>query len=62
MADITQEAGLSLGIVNLHFKSKDKLLLETLKYISEEYLRQWAKTLERAGPAPADKLAAAGGT
>ena len=58
MADITKEAGLSLGIVNLHFKSKDKLLLETLKYISQEYLRQWAKTLERAGPAPADKLAA----
>ena len=58
MADITQEAGLSLGIVNLHFKSKDKLLLETLKYIAEEYRRHWEKTLEKAGPAPADKLAA----
>ena len=58
MADITKAAGLSLGIVNLHFKSKDKLLLETLKYISEEYRRQWEKTLEGAGPAPADKLAA----
>ena len=57
MADITREAGLSLGIVNLHFKSKDKLLLETLKYIAEEYRRHWEKTLERAGPEPADKLA-----
>ena len=47
MADITQEAGLSLGIVNLHFKSKDKLLLETLKYMAEEYRRHWEKTLEK---------------
>ena len=28
MADITREAGLSLGIVNLHFESKEKLLIE----------------------------------
>ena len=58
MADITKEAGLSLGIVNLHFKSKDKLLLETLKYLSEEYRGHWEETLKKAGPAPADKLAA----
>lgn len=58
MADITKEAGLSLGIVNLHFKSKDKLLLETLKYIAEEYRHHWENTLEKSGPAPADKLAA----
>ena len=58
MADITSEAGLSLGIVNLHFKSKEKLLLETLKYLAEEYRNQWEKTLEKAGPAPASKLAA----
>ena len=58
MADITREAGLSLGIVNLHFKSKEKLLLETLKYLSEEYRDHWEKTLEKAGPAPASKLAA----
>ncbi len=37
MADITTEAGLSLGIVNLHFKSKEKLLIDTLRYISDEY-------------------------
>ena len=58
MADITTEAGLSLGIVNLHFKSKEKLLLETLKYLSEEYRQHWEKTLEQAGPEPARKLAA----
>ena len=37
MADITTEAGLSQGIVNLHFQSKEKLLIETLRYISDEY-------------------------
>ncbi len=58
MADITTEAGLSLGIVNLHFKSKEKLLLETLKYLSEEYRHHWEMALEKAGPGPADKLAA----
>ena len=58
MADITKEAGLSLGIVNLHFESKEKLLLETLKYLAEEYRQLWEKTLGKAGPDPADKLAA----
>ena len=37
MADITREAGLSLGIVNLHFESKEKLLLETLRSVADEY-------------------------
>ena len=37
MADVTQQAGLSLGIVNLHFQSKEKLLIETMRYISTEY-------------------------
>ncbi len=37
MADVTQQAGLSLGIVNLHFQSKEKLLIETMRYISDEY-------------------------
>ena len=37
MADVTGEAGLSLGIVNLHFQSKEKLLIETLRYVTDEY-------------------------
>ena len=37
MADVTQDAGLSSGIVNLHFLSKDKLFEETLLYLSDEY-------------------------
>lgn len=37
MATITREAGLSMGIANLHFDSKDKLLAATLEHISSEY-------------------------
>ena len=37
MADVTQQAGLSMGIVNLHFQRKEKLLIETLRFISDEY-------------------------
>ena len=38
MNDVSQGAGLSQGIVNFHFKSKELLLIETLKFISNEYL------------------------
>jgi len=46
MAKVTTEAGLSLGIANLHFKSKDKLLLETLEYVTAEYSRGQRAILE----------------
>ena len=34
---VTREAGLSVGIANLHFQSKDNLLRETLRFVAEEY-------------------------
>jgi TetR/AcrR family transcriptional repressor of bet genes len=37
IATVAQEAGLSQGIVNLHFRSKDGLLTETLRYLADEY-------------------------
>lgn len=37
MATVTREAGLSMGIANLHFESKEKLLIETLRYVTDEY-------------------------
>ena len=58
LADVTKEAGLSQGIINLHFQSKDKLLLETLKYLIEEYHLNWTKKLEKSGQSPAEKLTA----
>jgi len=56
LADVAQEAGLSQGIVNLHFKSKDNLLRETLSSLAGEYRDQFDKALQRAGSAAADRL------
>ncbi len=37
IATVAQEAGLSQGIINLHFRSKEGLLTETLRYLADEY-------------------------
>jgi len=58
MADVTKDAGLSLGIVNLHFQSKDKLFEETLDYLSVEYEASWVNALRNAGDSAAEKLTA----
>jgi TetR/AcrR family transcriptional repressor of bet genes len=58
MATVSREAGLSQGIINLHFQSKDRLLVETLRYLSEQYRNAWEKAVDNAGDSPADKLAA----
>lgn len=56
LAKVAREAGLSQGIVNLHFRTKDNLLSETLRYLADEYKMLFENTLEKSGPAPADKL------
>jgi TetR/AcrR family transcriptional repressor of bet genes len=58
MATVAREAGLSQGIINLHFQSKERLLVETLSYIADEYRATWEKALSDAGNDPAEKLAA----
>lgn len=58
MSTVAREAGLSQGIINLHFQSKDRLLIETLRYIADEYKTSWEKALDGAGPSPAERLAA----
>ena len=58
LSDVASEAGLSQGIVNLHFESKDNLLTETLRSLANEYKTQFDKALQRSGPRPADKLLA----
>lgn len=57
IATVAREADLSQGIINLHFQSKDRLLVETLRHVAEEYRSTWRKALEDAGPDPADKVA-----
>jgi AcrR family transcriptional regulator len=58
MATVTNEAKLSQGIVNLHFQSKERLLIETLRYVADEYTRTWEKALENAGPSSTERLRA----
>jgi TetR/AcrR family transcriptional repressor of bet genes len=58
VATVSKEAGMSQGIINLHFQSKDKLLLETLAYVVDEYKTRWESALEKAGDNSADRLEA----
>lgn len=56
LADIADGAGLSRGIVNFHFESKEKLLVETLRTMADEYSVAWRSALDRAGPTAAHRL------
>jgi TetR/AcrR family transcriptional repressor of bet genes len=58
IANVAQEAGLSQGIVNLHFESKDRLFVESLRHLADEYRQNWEQTLEGAGPDPVSRLSA----
>ena len=58
MADVTKDAGLSLGIVNLHFQSKERLFEETLRFLSDEYEELYINAIAKTGDTAEDKLAA----
>ena len=51
-------AGLSPGIVNFHFRSKEQLLAATLEYLVEEYEAFWTQSLAAAGDSAVAKLEA----
>lgn len=56
LADVADGAGLSRGIVNFHFESKEKLLVATLQFMADEYANHWYAALEKAGGRPADQM------
>ena len=56
MADISEGAGLSRGIVNFHFESKENLLIATLQWMADEYVAHWSAAYHKAGSRTADKL------
>jgi AcrR family transcriptional regulator len=58
LSDVAGEAGVSHGLVNFHFETKEKLLTATLMFMAEEYRQNWIAALEKAGPDPAKRLAA----
>ena len=58
LTEVARTAGLSHGLVNFHFDTKEKLLTETLALLAEEYRLNWQAYLERAGANPAAQLSA----
>jgi AcrR family transcriptional regulator len=56
LANVADGAGLSRGIVNFHFESKEKLLVSTLQFMADEYANHWNAALEKAGSRAADKI------
>jgi TetR/AcrR family transcriptional regulator, transcriptional repressor of bet genes len=56
LADVARAAGVSTALLIVHFGSKEKLLIETLKRLSAEYFATLHGALESAGPRPADRL------
>lgn len=58
LAHVSKTAGLSQGIVNLHFTNKVNLMNETLSFIRDEYEQTWQNALEKAGDNSARQLSA----
>jgi phenylpropionate dioxygenase-like ring-hydroxylating dioxygenase large terminal subunit/AcrR family transcriptional regulator len=58
LTHVAGEAGLSPGIVNFYFKSKEQLLLATLEQITDEYAAFLREQMDKAGPSPAAQLEA----
>ena len=58
LADVAAAAGLSRGIVNFYFESKDDLFVETLRYLAEEYATLVRTAVDAAGTDPAARVVA----
>lgn len=58
VADVAREAGLSTGIIIFHFTSKDELLASVLRFLADEYYRNWRTAMDQAGSDPAARLGA----
>jgi AcrR family transcriptional regulator len=58
LSNVAAEAGVSHGLVNFHFESKEKLLTATLMFMADEYRQNWQAALKTVGDDPARRLAA----
>lgn len=56
VAIVAEAVGMSRGIVNFHFETKEQLLVETLRHLSDEYGAHWRAALAAAGSSPARRL------
>ena len=58
LASIARQAGVSQGIVVFHFQTKDALLEQALRYLSDEYMACWKDALVQADSHPVAQLCA----
>jgi TetR/AcrR family transcriptional repressor of bet genes len=58
LARIAERAGLSQGMVVFHFQTKDGLLEQTLRHLSQEYMQCWKDACDKAAPDPVSRLCA----
>jgi len=56
LSEVARTAGLSHGLVNFHFETKDKLLVEVLLYLAEEYRANWTEAVTAAGASAPGQL------
>ena len=58
LATVSKRAGLSHGIINFHFKSKEMLLAETLGFLAREHYDLWFTAMKAGEPDSAEQLTA----
>jgi TetR/AcrR family transcriptional repressor of bet genes len=56
VARVAERAGVSVGLMNFHFSSKDRLFRETFRYLSREYDQIWRRNLAAAPRDPRSRL------
>jgi TetR/AcrR family transcriptional repressor of bet genes len=56
LTEVAATAGLSHGLIIFHFETKEKLLAETLQFMSREYRDSWVRALADAPDTPAAQL------
>lgn len=58
LTEVATTAGLSHGLINFHFNTKEQLLTDTLLFLAQEYRENWLRAVEAAPDDPSEKLAA----
>lgn len=56
LTEVARTAGLSHGLVNFHFQTKEQLLTETLLFLAAEYRDNWLAALACAPPGAGGQL------
>lgn len=58
LAEVARLCGMSQASLIFHFRTKDALLVETLRHLSDEYREAWCAALEAAPPDPLSRICA----